>query len=290
MPGVETLHLTSDRDRASVPRRAQLGALLLWTVLVAATVFLAVLAAGTGGVGRLFGGLLVVAALLLCAFPVTAMSQRTGRLVVEQRPESLRLTGASSRWRLTLALLAVGTLVAVAADVAVGVVLVRGEVELRASAIGGVLILLGLSVMLVLIVVQVLRGRIRAPYLELDADGLTHHGMNVSTTVLWKDVTGVRLVADPDRRLVVESRGTPQRTVRSATPGERPVGGRPGAPGQVLLPAASLGSDAALVADLIEDLAGDPRAKAGATADLRAGLATGETLALLRAGRLRPAP
>jgi len=208
---------------------------------------------------------------------VGTTANRTNRLVAEQRAGALRLPGSLAMWRLVVALLVLSLLLPVAALLSW---FARGTLDgsVYAASVALVLLVLGLP-----IGVQILRGRIRAPYLELDEDGLTHRGMSASTTVRWEEITGLRLVADPGRRLVIESSGTPLRVARSATPGERPVGGGPhiGA-GEVAVPVAFLGSDAAVVADPIQDLAGSSREKAGVSAELRAGLATGETLKRLR--------
>lgn len=277
MPVVETLYLTSDRDHPRLSRGRAVRGNALVGVCLLAVVAGALATADDDTWGRVLGiQLIVMTVLAWSTLLVGTTAHRGGRLEVEQRPGALRLPGSSTLWRLLMALLVLSLLLPV---VVLGSWLDRGSLEgsAYATVVSLVLLVLGVPVG-----VQVLRGRIRAPYLELDEDALTHHGMNASTTVRWQEISGLRLVADPGRRLVVESSGTPQRVARSATPGERQVGGPRVAAGELSLPVALLGSDAALVADLVEDLAGGPQEKAGVSAELRAGLATGATLELLR--------
>ncbi len=179
-----------------------------------------------------------------------------GRLVVRRRPDRLELPGSRLLAGLLVALLALALLLPLTL---LGSWAARGSLEGSAGAVVLALVLLPLGLPLL---VQVLRGRLRAPSLVLDADGVTSRSWRRATAVAWAELAEVRLVADPGRRLVLRAtsaagrRTTP--TSVATSPAARTVGGPVVAADEVSVPVAFMGSDAVLVADLLDACRTDP--------------------------------
>ncbi|WP_169834663.1 hypothetical protein [Nocardioides dokdonensis] len=200
----------------------------------------------------LLGGCWLVL-LLATLLPGTA---RRGRLVVRRHPDRLELPGSRLLTGLLVALLALSLLLPLTLLVSWAA---RGRLDGSAGAVVLSLALLPLGVPLL---VQVLRGRVRVPCLVLDAEGVTSRGWRGETAVAWAELAEVRLVADPGRRLVLRAtsaagrRTTP--TSVATSPGARTVGGPVVGADEVSVPVAFMGSDAALVADLLAACRTDP--------------------------------
>ena len=235
------------RPRVRVPLRTLLSTVVLAALAVGVVGFGAWVSAGDDPWSRTASALLVLLCLLGCAVLLAgSLATRTGRLVLEERDGVLQLPGS----RVVAGLL----LAALATCVALPVVLVAGR--LLGSGQGGSGLALAAAVLLLVLavplLVALLRGRVRLNALELAPDGVSYRSYNASARVGWADLAEVRLVADPGRRLVLVSRGTPERRQHSATPGEATVGRAPGGPDEVSVPVGLLASDAVLVAELVE--------------------------------------
>lgn len=199
----------------------------------------------------LVGGWLVL--LLGTLLPATL---HRGRLVVRRRPDRLELPGSRLLTGLLVALLVLSLLLPLTLLASWAA---RGSLE--GSTVASVLALVLVPLSLPLLV-QVLRGRLRAPTLVLDADGVTSHSWRGATGVAWAELAEVRLVADPGRRLVLRADTAAARrpvpSAAAASPGARTVGGPVVADDEVSVPVAFMGSDATLVADLLEACRTDP--------------------------------
>ncbi|ROR90115.1 hypothetical protein [Nocardioides aurantiacus] len=202
---------------------------------------------------------LALALLVLSAvvFLVTAtVVRRTGRVDARSRDGGLELP--VSRWVLSwLAALVVLfvvfalTLVANALSASAGgpwgpVVLVAGVLGLGAP--------MG---------VRLLRGDYQRGGLLLTPREVVWSTYDTTTRVAWKDLVGERLVADPGSRLVLEARSAKalRRTRGPQGLAEQPVGGPRVAAHEVSVPLAFLGSDGALVADLVAHYRTHPAAR-----------------------------
>ena len=229
----------SPRSLPPVPVARATGTHLLIALVVTLAGFGVVVSATDGwglvlaavAAALLLGGWLVV--LLGTVLPATV---RRGRLVVRRHPDRLELPGSRllTGWLVALLVLSLLLPLTLLASWAA-----RGSLEGSTGATVLALVLLPLGLPLL---VQVLRGRVRSPALVLDADGVTSRSWRGATGVAWAELAGVRLVADPGRRLVL---------------GE-----------EVSVPVAFMGSDATLVADLLEACRTDPTRWADVTTGL----------------------
>ena len=245
------------RPRPRVPLRTLLTTVVLAALALGVVGFGAGVSAGEDPWSRAASALLVLVCLLGCAvLLVGSLATRTGRLVLEERDGVLRLPG--SRVVAALLLAALATCVVLPVVLVVGRLVGSGQ-EASGFALAASALLLVLAVPLL---VALLRGRVRLNALELAPDAVTYRSYNASSSVGWADLTEVRLVADPGRRLVLVSRGTPERRQHSATPGEATVGRAPGGRDEVSVPVGLLASDAVLVAELVEACRTSPERRA----------------------------
>lgn len=226
----------SPRSLPALPFGRTIGTHLLVGLLVALAGFGFVVGATDGwgvlvavqAAALVLGGWLV----LLLGTLLPAMTHR-GRLVVHRHHDRLELPGSRLLTGLLVALLALSLLLPLTLLASWAA---RGGLEGSAGAAVLALALLPLGLPLL---VQVLRGRVRTPSLLLDDDGVTARSWRSESAVAWSELAEVSLVADPGRRLVLRA-------------------GPVVAADEVSVPVAFMGSDATLVADLLEACRADP--------------------------------
>lgn len=221
---------------------------------VALIVLLALVPLAGAAVMVASGGWLAASGLSLAALVVSAVVflvtatvvRRSGRIDARFRDGGLELP--LSRWVLSwLAALVV-------LFVVFALTLVANAISASAGGPWGPLVLVvGVLALGVPMGLRLVRGQYQRGGLLLRPDEVVWSTYNTTTRLAWKDLVAERLVADPGHRLVLEARSAASlhRTRGPQGLGEQPVGGPRVAAHEVSVPLAFVGSDGALVADLV---------------------------------------
>ena len=246
-------------ERHHLPRRPAVrvyGGIALILLLALVPLAGAVVMVSSGGWLAASGAALALLVVSAVVFLVTATAvRRTGR--VDARPRDGGTELPVSRWVLSW----LGALVVL--FVVFTLTLVANAFSSSAGGPWGPLVLVvGVLALGVPVGLRLARGDYQRGGLLLTPKEVTWSTYDTTTRVAWKDLVGERLVADPGSRLVLEAR-SPRSLRRARGPQSRaePVGGPRVEAHEVSVPLAFLGSDGALVADLVQHYRTRPQAR-----------------------------